>query len=115
MRRPRHPDRLRFWVWVNSGWCRLSLRPGQALNWHRCAATEEGWEAEHASWSLHASGVLCEAGSEGRDCDGRLSYWWALHWDGETTLPADENGPERPDWQTVDTGRRDYQAEAAGY
>ena len=113
--------KVRFWTWENDGWVRLSLAEGQRLSWSRSWAHEEGWSAVYASWEREGGRVLFSHGSEGCDCDGRLS----TEWDGELTvreLREDQQGKREPHegmvcppWREVRSGQRDYAAEAMGY
>ncbi len=87
-------------------------------------ATDEGWHSEWERFTLDGDRVLREWGSDGRDCDGRLSR------SGSDWCPVDrlaalvpyqwEQAPETapyrlPDWQSGERRQRDYNAEAAGY
>jgi hypothetical protein len=49
-----------------------------------------------------------EYGTDGVDCDGRLTTY------GEAIAPIPDSGAY-PDWTVTDTGRRDWAAEKAGY
>jgi hypothetical protein len=121
----------RFWVYINGGPVKLTLKPGQALSWSRGGRTEEGWSRESESWEWDGEdwpGVLRHAWlSEGRDCDGYLSH------DGEDICrraglrsgdfpcldycenPAAWDGVRWPAWEKVRSWQRDEYAELAGY
>ena len=119
------PGNARFWIYLNGGPIKLTLKPGQTLRWCTSHPTDEGWHAEGGSW-LHNHGRIRRSWwSEGRDCDGRLSHF------GYDSAPLDKLAEEEPyigdsrpeDWQGVvypaweheESGQRDEYAEAAGY
>lgn len=65
----------RFWVYVNGGPVRLTLKPGQQLQHHTWERHEEGWSSEATSWEYpdDEDAVYREWCLDGRDCDGRLT------------------------------------------
>ena len=109
----------RFWAYCN-GPVKITLRPGQSLAWCRFERTEEGcWSSEFCRWEFDGYTVTRECGTDGVDCDGRLSTGYTdscpldmLH-AGNTAWP--EGCFEYPAWESEEYSRRDYQAEAAGY
>ena len=68
----------RFWVYVNGGPVKLTLRPGEVLEHYQCWTTDEGWSSEYCRWGWdcededHGGELFREWESCGRDCDGRL-------------------------------------------
>lgn len=122
----------RFWTWINDGWVKLTLRPGESLQWFTWNTHNEGWSSECVEWSLEDDVVTRTTETDGSDCDGRLSRSYIdecgigelasvpamiqcefdEEWDG---WKIDLSQPKRPDWQKVRSGQRDYAAEAAGY
>lgn len=114
----------RFWVWVNGGWVRLSLLPGECLSWRSFRYTDEGWSEVFNTWHHHFRAVRWEWSESALDCDGRIDRG------GEMVCPigqlsdrdvyslcdADENrGILAPEWEPVERYQRDHAAEAAGY
>jgi hypothetical protein len=107
---------LRFWAFVNCSPVKLTLRPGQTLGHYVGSRTEEGWESETHTWTALDNGVLCEWGTDGRDCDGRLSQA------GESFAPFEAlaaggsvDGAVFPRWEHGQSSQRDEYAERAGY
>jgi hypothetical protein len=69
-------DRVRFWVHVNGGPVKLTLRKGDVLNWARGYSHEEGWSSEHVQWLYPTWGpgrIHRHWCTDGVDCDGRMS------------------------------------------
>lgn len=108
----------RFWYYHKSGMVRIKLRAGQSLHHSHGGRTEEGWSRESNRFEFDGRTVTNEFCNDGADCDGRMTRH------GVVTCAADrlaagyldtENGAAFPDWQTVETGQRDYSAESAGY
>lgn len=108
----------RFLVYVNSGFVKLTLSPGQRLSWSQASPTEEGWHRDSEAWHFDGVGVFHMWCSEGRDCDGLLSHsgedMCAIEllaarpaWDGIHMLPR---------WEEVSpTIVYDQYAQEAGY
>lgn len=67
----------RFWEWINGGWVKITLRPGQSLSWYRRIRHEEGWSSEGIVWEHEIDFVSRHATYDGRDCDGRLMQGFA--------------------------------------
>lgn len=62
----------RFMIFLNGSWVKITLRPGELLQWEKREPTEEGWRLEHQSYSFDGYIVTYTHVSDGRDCDGRL-------------------------------------------
>ncbi len=106
----------RFWVWWNSSWCKLTIRPGQTLGMYAGRSTDEGFAAEAHTYTLEDGEVQAVLTTWGRDCDGRHEW----HWDGYcpiSKLRADEtpDGTLTPAWKQSSSCQRDEHAEMAGY
>ena len=106
----------RFWTYINGSPVKLTLRPWQRLHWSSGGPCEEGWSVEFERWEHAGDMVRRDSGTDGADCDGRLS----THDECECALDRLANGSEfdgvnYADWQRVSSGQRDYAAEAAGY
>lgn len=109
----------RFWVWVNDGFVKLSMRPGTTLEWSHRWQHDEGWSLEALSFEYDGERVRCQQVTDGRDCDGRLTRCTVttcsaghllmrpVTLDGETHL--------MPQWELEEHQQRDYSAEAMGY
>lgn len=114
------PRTVRFWIFENLGYVRLTLRPGQTLAWASGGATDEGWSSRCVRWKHDGDTVSCEVTEDGRDCDGRSSWGADLVCPVENLRawhPSLDYAPAEgcPDWQEAATFQRDYAAEAAGY
>ena len=110
----------RFWVWWNDGWVKLTGKPGQRLTFSKGGPTDEGWSREGETYYFDndpvTPGVVCQSGSDGRDCDGRFSTY-AEYFCSFQDLSAREleDGRRVPIWQKTEASRRDYTAESMGY
>lgn len=128
----------RFWHWNREEWCKITLRPGQVLNWTEYHSDGEGSLVEYVSFKYDGEFVYFSSLIDGRDCDGRMAHWfeykahveklkdvsqmaelisrhevWGTElWPSEVAV---SKGIHTPAWEVVDTGRRDYAAERAGY
>ena len=105
----------RFWVYLNGGPVKLTLRPGQRRSWCTFRWTDEGWDSEWITWEHQGDRVQRCWESDGTDCDGRLRQG------GESYVLLTElkgrefEGLAWPIWRAADRWQRDYAAEAAGY
>ncbi len=61
----------RFWAYVNCGPVKLTLRPGQSLEWSIGGRTEEGFSSERTRWEWDGNTLTRHWSDTGRDCDGR--------------------------------------------
>lgn len=107
----------RFWELLNGSPVRIALRPGDCRRWHHWEPTDEGWHSESIEWTHHGTHVERGIITDGADCDGRLMQF--SHCRAELDR-LDANRPESlpvpfPDWHPIESGQRDYAAEAAGY
>lgn len=119
------PYHARFWEFVNDGFVKLTLKPGQTLRHSQGGRHEEGWWSRSNTWTFDGAEVVNDMLDDGTDCDGRLSHRYTGACPVEKlyariqTLPyAPDMGNGAiglPDWQKVRSGQRDYMAEAAGY
>lgn len=111
----------RFWAYLNHDWAKLTLCPGQLLNWGWSGPTDEGWESWRETWHYET-----EPGSEpairhfwlsdGVDCDGRLARGGESICSIAELASREIEGLHVPAWQQAEEGwQRDYAAEAAGY
>lgn len=114
----------RWWDWVNDGWVKLTLRPGQSLSHQSGGPTDEGYSWSSETWEYDGRQVRNSFLATGRDCDGRHESGGAcvaalgqlavefrpLDWD-----RPDGDGVMVPHWEREDRYQRDYSAEAAGY
>ncbi len=123
------PNRnVRFWVWSGSaegGYVKLTLKPGQSLEWGYCERTDEGWASASTTWTHRGEYLTRESCSDGVDCDGRLSTGYedeaqemAPQLDHFVSGQYRKDGPVlgwAPVWEDVSAFQRDYSAEAMGY
>ena len=109
----------RFWEHINGDHVKLTLRPGQTLDWGRYESTEEGWSLQGETWSLSADSLAItrESVSDGTDCDGRISsgHTAIASADQFTFTDCYQFAGKRPDWQPDEDWQRDYSAEAMNY
>lgn len=90
--------------------CILTLQPGQTLSHDEGGPTEEGWSHSWQRWSYDGQQVTREYGTDGTDCDGRLTTHGLDVWD---LFTLNEWG--FPEWERVESRRRDFRAEEMGY
>ena len=122
--------KIRFWVFINDDWTRLTIRPGQELNHATGGGHEEGWSITYNTWEGVGGRVINRCQVEGQDCDGRHSESMEtilVRNPGRCPLPfPDANSPtyhedfdrfqaSLPTWDEVTSSQRDYFAEAMGY
>ena len=120
---------VRFWVYWADGPVKLTLRPGQSLTAHAARRTDEGWSSETDTWTHDYDRIARESGTDGVDCDGRLSRECTceakLHELAQTDPYVSDcasraerdaySGVLFPYWDRVNASQRDYSAEAMGY
>jgi hypothetical protein len=129
--KPRPVPNARFLEWINGAEVKITLRPGQKLEWNWYSRHEEGWSSGGQLWRHDGDRVTNESFSDGTDCDGRMSS--SIENEALLTELAIElkrsdwvSGPDggliekpytiiRPNWTEVSHRQRDYAAEAAGY
>ncbi len=108
----------RLTLFANGETVKLTLHPGQSLAWEYSRQEDEGYSAGGFQVSLEQKTglVVLQEWSEGRDCDGRSSWDSVLECH-VMRLRSVNNGFNKPapDWKELDSSRRDYSAERAGY
>ena len=118
----------RFWQFLNDGFVKLTLRPGQSLAWGKAARHDEGWSSEWQRWEWDGRVLVNTYGTDGTDCDGRLSTEGEsfchlqdlkacpqFDWEKSQTNPPLLRGIRSPEWTQGRQRQRDYRAEAMGY
>lgn len=126
----------RFWIHVNDGPVKLTLKPGQSLHYECGGDTDEGWCFEYIDWTytIEADGpyVTREWCQEARDCDGRIDHatthgcpvgGLCVICDSCCVDAQIDIGPTEDDvllvaypmWDKLDSSQRDHSAEAVGY
>ena len=116
----------RFWTFQNDSYVKLTLAPGETLNWYAWARHEEGWASEAESWHHTGDGIEREITTDGRDCDGRLqgladmfaplNALRARSSDIGSGPAIHDGRPVRlPEWGEVRSSHIDEYAELAGY
>lgn len=65
------PKNLRFWVYVNGDFAKLTLQPGQSLSHWEGGPTDEGWISETTQWVHEGDHVSRDYYCRQSDCDGR--------------------------------------------
>ena len=112
----------RFFAWINGGWVKITLNPGESFTHETGGPDEEGWSRNSTTWTYDGWCVHREYTSEGRDCDGRHASGGEDFCDvNNLTAYVDEYDPEMPHlpkWER-DSQSRDWNydqyAEMAGY
>ena len=109
----------RFWIMgPGSSPVKLTLKHGQRIQWGHAWHNGEGWSSEHMTLEYLEGMVYREDGTDGTDCDGRLSTFTETVCELEN-LAANNGGfeddPPFPAWERVQANQRDYTAEAMGY
>lgn len=124
----------RFWTWINGAWVKITLRPGQSLEWNTFEYTDEGWAASDEVWEYEDGVIVNHMASSGTDCDGRIDHYYSRfchvddlsaigaqtrlwqNWiNDEPVFHSDGECPPRPDWQEGESSQRDYYAESMNY
>lgn len=107
----------RFWIWWNDGWVRLTLAPGQRMEFHTGGQTDEGFRSETETYENDGQFVRREIHSRESDCDGRHEWHSECECDVRDLKlhEADEHGPDRPVWEKQTSRVYDQYAEMAGY
>ncbi len=108
----------RFWTW-NNGPVKITLRPGQRLTWRQTVPTDEGWSSEEETWHLDNGVVICNATSDGVDCDGRHTRYDESHCVIDqlqvVRIEEDDSGMLWPHWVPGHRSQLDAYAETMGY
>ena len=122
------PKNARFW-WMHPctcEWVRITLKPGEAMDWHHFQYTDEGFSETHVGFRYcewNPPVVKVEYFHRDRDCDG-------LHHSGSEVICTIDRLQEEerfacstevdslikiPDWKSLPEYQRDFTAESAGY
>jgi len=107
----------RFWIYTVAP-VRIKINAGQTLNYSRFSRHEEGWSSESGTFSFDGEVVTSEYGTDGRDCDGRMSTFGAARCavsDLEAGYFDESEDIRYPEWTRGESGQRDYTAESMGY
>lgn len=105
----------RFWVFVNCGWVKLTLRPMERVQWHTARRTDEGFRCETWGWSYGGRVVTQDRHEMETDCDGRHEHGELATCREDELVWDAEDFPPTPRWRYADLYQRDHTAEAAGY
>lgn len=120
----------RFWSYVNGGWVKITLRPGQKLHWACGGPNDEGVNVAYECWHFddYDGCLYSSVANYGYDCDGRYSSesefrssvvdlrFHEIDCDLGPADRDDKGQPIRtPNWDRVRASQRDYAAEAMGY
>lgn len=111
---------VRFWFWWNDSAVKLTLRPGQTINFGTGGPDEEGWHYDAETIDYHGDFLTRKTYSGGTDCDGRLERESRLrcHVLGLRFYPYGNDNAQKiafPKWEMLFASQRDQFAEAAGY
>lgn len=119
------PYHVRFWDFVNDGFVKLTLKPGQKLRHSQSGQHDEGWWSRANTWEFDGNEVVNQSLDDGTDCDGRLSRGITLACPVERLYARIQELPYAPDmgngaiglpdWKEVRSGQRDYTSEASNY
>ena len=118
----------RFWVWINDGPVKLTMRCGQVLRHYSAERTEEGYSRTLHNWEYLAHGWPAVRRSwriDSRDCDGPMAQGGTdlcplVLLMGHLPEAPYQNSVHGvivryPQWKEETRERRDTYAEAAGY
>jgi len=126
------PPNARFWTRLNGGHVKLTLQPGQRLAWGHVWRDDEGWSSEFSAWEWDGAVLTQESGTDGTDCDGRLSTSYDsfcpldklrarqacdhvdLGW-AQPIIEIPIPGVFYPEWTRGCQAQREYSAEAMNY
>lgn len=116
-------DNARFWEYVNDGWVKITLKPGQSLTHVRAGRHDEGWYRDELSFEHNDIGVVSVYVSDGTDCDGRIThatktFCLLSKLKAKPAEPDKKDFPipvPRPQWEQLSSRQRDYSAEAMNY
>jgi len=113
-------DNARFWIWENSGWVKITLKPMQKLEYCNGGPGEEGWSYAETTLVHQGDHVARYWSSETKDCDGRMSGGGEDRCELSRLKAVEAGYPEgcgiyRPEWKQESELRFDHSAEAAGY
>ena len=123
-----HPAFLRqnarFWVWISSGWVKLTLKPGQRIEYCEGGPHDEGYCYTSMRWELAEDEPVVYRSwrEDSRDCDGPYERYGDdrcgvadLQANDMSDNGADCVGIHTPAWGHISSGQRDHYAEAMGY
>lgn len=110
----------RFWIYHNSSFVKITLRPGQKITLVEGGQTEEGYDTTYTDYTHEGPIIVRGTHRYARDCDG------PFEWHYECTcivqnlksieLKCDDGDVIRsPGWKQVSCYQRDYYAERMGY
>lgn len=110
----------RFWLMTDHGPVKLTLAPGQTLQFSSGGPTDEGYSYTGTAITYEAEDhrLRLEVTTEARDCDGPLSTWDDFQVDLHDLkgIPAqDDSGIAFPNWERWTSGQYDAYAARAGY
>lgn len=110
----------RMWFYWHGDYVKVTLRPGQCLQFGFSVATDEGFSSEAVILEHRGDHVYESWGSMGRDCDGKIMQGGEGiarldRLDGNTGHWLPRDVPGTPVWEQGRSEYRDHQAEAAGY
>ena len=126
----KHRKNARFWVYINEGLAKLTLKPGQSLSWSYGGPTDEGWSFYAETWEYDDDEEIIKHSivSEGCDCDGRhgdyrdfecrlvdLHVFQATLWDDAIQSCVEIPGVRLPKWEKAGSSAYDQYAELSGY
>lgn len=113
----------RFWTTVHGSYVKVTLSPGDSVDFREGGETEEGFDVRFVSFEYDGSEVRQSSHRTAQDCDGRISQDYETAWDCVTTREPYSTEPDYcpepgalfPQWEEVDYNQRDYAAERMGY
>lgn len=110
---------VRFWVWINNGWVKLRLEPGQVIRWGQSGPTDEGWSyvSYQFEYDIQIDVIKRTAVSGGCDCDGPIDRVteYECHFDRLKANWNEKLDDYVPEWDECGGLVRDLYAERAGY
>lgn len=106
----------RFWIFVHGSDVKITLRPGDEVQYSHSQDTDEGWRRESRVYTFDGVFVRNESHSRERDCDGLMEHFgeYLCHVDNLKDGP-NIDGIGFPAWEKERESQRDHSAERAGY
>ena len=122
---------VRFWIYWNGCYSKITLRDGQTINLQDGGPTDEGWRTECHSYSYDAAArmVYSTIDVAGSDCDGPHGSYRDFECSVDDLQAREAESvaystdplevptelPARPHWRKTSDRYYDQFAEAAGY
>jgi hypothetical protein len=111
----------RFWMYINGSPVKITLEPGQQIEWYQAHPDEEGFSYRSELLYFNGAIVQRDSMSGGRDCDGRIDRCKrseCVIQNLKSCLPyygEEDESMLFPEWAEVGCSVYDENAQKAGY